>query len=181
MRIKDASDKVFLPLKEEQLTYGGDIKDFPIEVVEKMLERQVKQGNKRDVSVFERLSNAEYEGFNWKNTIEGFAFWINVISGKNFALFFEKYPKKEVLISENIRLSHDIADKIDELSNPILPQHYNVGDTYEPIKIIEHYNLNFAEGCCLKYLLRYKKKNGVEDLKKAAWYLDRLINQLENK
>jgi len=31
--------------------YKGQIKDFPTEVVEKMLERQVDQGNKRDVTV----------------------------------------------------------------------------------------------------------------------------------
>ena len=36
----------------------------------------------------------------------------------------------------------------------------------------------------LKYLWRWKKKNGVEDLKKAQWYLDRLVeyeNQVNNR
>ena len=32
----------------------------------------------------------------------------------------------------------------------------------------------------IKYLLRYKDKNGVEDLKKARWYLDRYIEKEEN-
>ena len=31
-----------------------------------------------------------------------------------------------------------------------------------------------------KYLWRWPYKNGLEDLKKCRWYLDRLINQLEN-
>ena len=31
----------------------------------------------------------------------------------------------------------------------------------------------------LKYIWRYKRKNGVEDLRKAQWYLNRLINKLE--
>lgn len=31
----------------------------------------------------------------------------------------------------------------------------------------------------LKYIWRWNKKNGVEDLKKARWYLDKLINSLE--
>lgn len=32
----------------------------------------------------------------------------------------------------------------------------------------------------IKYLWRWKYKNGVEDLKKARWYLDRLIQEVEN-
>ena len=31
----------------------------------------------------------------------------------------------------------------------------------------------------LKYAWRWKKKNGVQDLRKARWYLDRLISALE--
>ncbi len=31
----------------------------------------------------------------------------------------------------------------------------------------------------MKYLFRWKKKNGVEDLKKAKWYLDKLIKTEE--
>lgn len=33
----------------------------------------------------------------------------------------------------------------------------------------------------VKYLWRYEEKNGLEDVKKACWYLERLINELENK
>jgi hypothetical protein len=62
------------------------------------------------------------------------------------------------------------------------PKHYGGKDNpYEAIKIIEAYDLNFQEGCILKYLLRYKKKNGIEDLWKAHWYLTRLIKQQEEK
>ncbi|WCI99715.1 hypothetical protein [Klebsiella phage BUCT_49532] len=32
----------------------------------------------------------------------------------------------------------------------------------------------------IKYLWRYEEKNGLEDVKKARWYLERLINELEN-
>lgn len=32
----------------------------------------------------------------------------------------------------------------------------------------------------IKYLWRYEEKNGVEDVKKARWYIDRLIEELEN-
>lgn len=39
----------------------------------------------------------------------------------------------------------------------------------------------FCTGNSIKYLFRWKKKNGLEDLKKARWYLDRLISSLEAK
>lgn len=32
----------------------------------------------------------------------------------------------------------------------------------------------------LKYICRWKKKNGLEDLKKAEWYLKRLIERVES-
>ena len=33
----------------------------------------------------------------------------------------------------------------------------------------------FCLGNVVKYIFRYPKKNGIEDLKKAAWYLNKLI------
>ena len=39
----------------------------------------------------------------------------------------------------------------------------------------------FCLGNVIKYIFRYPKKNGVEDLKKALWYLDRLIRLEESK
>jgi hypothetical protein len=60
------------------------------------------------------------------------------------------------------------------------PGHYGgEGNPYEVINIIEHYNLDFAAGNALKYLLRYKKKNGIEDLKKCEWYIKWLIMKEE--
>ena len=46
--------------------------------------------------------------------------------------------------------------------------------------IIE-YEMGFLEGNIVKYISRYKSKNGIEDLKKAKWYLDKLIKQKEKK
>lgn len=39
--------------------------------------------------------------------------------------------------------------------------------------------LDFFEGNCVKYLARWKYKNGVQDLKKAQWYLNKLISLQE--
>ena len=47
----------------------------------------------------------------------------------------------------------------------------------QPIDYINANNLGFHQGNILKYITRYKDKNGVEDLKKARWYIDDLIKQ----
>lgn len=48
----------------------------------------------------------------------------------------------------------------------------------QPIEYIMANNLNYCQGNAIKYLTRYKDKNGLEDLKKAKHYIDILI-QLE--
>jgi hypothetical protein len=48
-----------------------------------------------------------------------------------------------------------------------------------PIDYIEANDLNFTEGNIVKYVSRYKDKNGLEDLKKAKWYIERLISNYE--
>jgi len=64
------------------------------------------------------------------------------------------------------------------------PSHYT-SSKIESIDIIadvtgEHFE-GFLVGNCLKYLHRYRNKNGVTDLKKCRWYLDKLIEVLENE
>ena len=57
------------------------------------------------------------------------------------------------------------------------PDHYNVGKI-EVIDFIEAWGLNFAEGSVVKYITRYKfKGKPVEDLKKARFYIYRLIKE----
>ena len=51
----------------------------------------------------------------------------------------------------------------------------------QPIEIIDANNLSFMEGSVLKYLLRWKAKNGIEDLKKAQQYLGFMISKEELK
>ncbi len=75
----------------------GEIEGFPIEVVRKMVEEQIRQGNKADVEVFQKLSNVDkkHGGFEWEDTEDGYEFWNNVIIYKEFDEFFGKYPKPE--------------------------------------------------------------------------------------
>lgn len=62
------------------------------------------------------------------------------------------------------------------MKNKISPEHYKQG-SIEPIDFILANKMNFLEGNIIKYVFRYKFKNGVEDLKKAKFYLERLINE----
>jgi len=61
------------------------------------------------------------------------------------------------------------------------PTHYGGADNpYEAIKVLEAWNLDFFLGNVLKYISRAGKKDVlIEDLKKARWYLDRKITNLE--
>lgn len=65
------------------------------------------------------------------------------------------------------------------------PEHYGGADNvYEAIKVIDAWSLGFALGNTIKYISRAGKKDSskeLEDLKKALWYLQHHINQLENK
>jgi hypothetical protein len=62
------------------------------------------------------------------------------------------------------------------------PSHYGGADNpYEAIKVVEAWGLNFCLGNVVKYISRAGKKGyALEDLKKARWYLDREITNLEN-
>ncbi len=72
----------------------------------------------------------------------------------------------------------DVADeKIDH------PAHYGgAANPYEAIKVIRAWDLNFALGNAVKYVARAGKKGGetkLDDLRKARWYLDNEIAELE--
>lgn len=66
------------------------------------------------------------------------------------------------------------------MSDPINhPPHYTHGKI-EPIDVIEDWQLGFCDGNAVKYIARHRHKGTpLTDLRKARWYLDRLIKQLE--
>lgn len=71
--------------------------------------------------------------------------------------------------------------KIDQNINN--PDHYTKGRKYEPIDVINDWELNFNLGNVVKYISRYNRKGNVpvEDLKKAAFYLNDEIERLIKK
>lgn len=72
------------------------------------------------------------------------------------------------------------------MKDNINPSHYRRGKV-ECIDALESATLNKSgiEAVCtanaIKYLWRYEEKGGVEDVKKAKWYIERLINTLEKE
>jgi hypothetical protein len=59
------------------------------------------------------------------------------------------------------------------------PRRYNKRGKLECWDVIIDQEMNFLEGSVLKYIWRYKEKNGVRDLEKAKVFIDKLISEFE--
>lgn len=65
------------------------------------------------------------------------------------------------------------------------PPHYQSETGLEVIDVIEAFTFDLKgieatdTGNIIKYICRWNGKNGLQDLKKARWYLDHLINHVE--
>ena len=97
-------------------------------------------------------------------------------------------PETEVKVSEKCDseiLTRAILDKTPPMrteDNVNHPSHYTQGgiECIEAIKasMTASEFRGYLKGNAMKYMWRYQLKNGVEDLKKASWYLNRLIVEL---
>lgn len=87
--------------------------------------------------------------------------------------------KLELYVEETTKSKHEESDLIDK-------QDHYTANGIEPIEIMrqnmtqEEYR-GFLLGNIIKYPLRYKRKNGLEDLQKAKTYLTWLINDVEER
>lgn len=67
------------------------------------------------------------------------------------------------------------------------PSHYQTKNGIEVIDVIEAFTeqltgvVAFDIGCAIKYMCRWKKKGGAEDLRKAIWYLEHAIKKTEEE
>ena len=103
--------------------------------------------------------------------------WDAVFEGIKGARFYDNRPFKpedaECMLPANHREMMQQEDKVNK------PMHYRVGE----VEAIDYINQqlggegirHYLEGNILKYMHRWRFKNGVEDLRKARWYLDKLI------
>jgi CRISPR/Cas system-associated protein Cas5 (RAMP superfamily) len=71
----------------------------------------------------------------------------------------------------------------------INPNHYKGNGGLQVIDAIEIFELNFSRGNAVKYIARAGKKSEqgydaltkeIEDLEKAAWYIDREVNRIKD-
>ena len=113
------------------------------------------------------------------------------IQGKRLLTTTEKKANLRKYLSDKFQYSTRVLDEIEENgesssmkymdkpteeSDPISPQHYQQGNI-QVIDFITDQQFDWLEGNIVKYISRYKTKNGVEDLKKAEFYIRRLIDE----
>ena len=79
---------------------------------------------------------------------------------------------RHVFSQATVRVEEASSDKVNH------PPHYTAHPSgVECIQVTEH--MNFCLGNAIKYIWRADLKNGIEDLKKAKWYIEREIERRE--
>lgn len=69
-----------------------------------------------------------------------------------------------------------------EQKDPINPTYYDdIFDNMLNNKFTKEQLITVDEFNVFKYIYRWKEKNGIQDLKKARWYLNDLISKLEQE
>lgn len=81
--------------------------------------------------------------------------------------------------------NYNYMEFIEPTADPINPSHYKQGEV-ECIDAIKSALgkagfKSFLAGQILKYCWRYEHKNGLEDLKKCQWYLNKLMEEIDGK
>jgi hypothetical protein len=114
-----------------------------------------KDGDKIVGSFKEAL---EY-GFEWKPTPEGYEYWDKISEG---GIKLLKTITPEEFYNDAINPDHykNAIETIDAIEASMTPEAFR----------------GYLKGNVIKYVTRYEKKNGLEDLKKGDWYLSKLIN-----
>lgn len=88
------------------------------------------------------------------------------------------------MVNINKRNKSNSGISIDMVAHP---PHYQSENGLEVIDVVEAFTADLEgieatdTGNIIKYICRWKHKNGIEDLKKARWYLDHLINKVEKE
>lgn len=123
----------------------GSITEFPIEVVQKMVERSTEQERWFDdvgMRTFQvNVSSSGRGGFNWGASPEGYSFWSRVIEHKRFDLFFARYPCK--YIGKTIYIATDGTNNREQLSK--IMNYTSVASCYGESRIKGIYYLDVVE------------------------------------
>lgn len=88
-----------------------------------------------------------------------------------------KHLGKTPVLNNDLEVDEFVRQGFDSINRP---KHYTDHPSgIECIQITEH--MNFCLGNVVKYIWRASLKNGLEDLKKAQWYINREIERLEKE
>lgn len=93
---------------------------------------------------------------------------------------------EKALVAEiNPKLANDFLraislDKTDPFKEQVGGDHYKTMKI-QPIEYILANDLGFCEANIVKYISRYKQKNGVQDVKKVIHYAEMLLAHLEEQ
>lgn len=92
---------------------------------------------------------------------------------KQFMDALDKQPQQTEYFDSVWDAVHEKVDD-DPMNTQVGGDHYRQGGI-QPVEFIHSNNLGFCEGSIIKYVVRYKNKNGIEDLRKAKHYIELLI------
>ena len=95
-----------------------------------------------------------------------------------------EYGKKHMRHLQYMAYRAEEEKKMQEEDMVNSPAHYNKAgiETIDALQAMLNNGFDYyLQGNIVKYLWRFRYKNGVEDLKKAQWYLNKLIEVYDGK
>jgi hypothetical protein len=122
------------------------------------------------------LTGNDYRGlhaaFSWASAPEMGDYWSEL-----YCKYRDDYLNKENEIKKELMEIKKEATHDGALLKQVGGNHYKEM-VIQPIEFVHKNNLNFCQGNVIKYITRYKNKNGIEDLKKVKHYAE-LLAKLE--
>ena len=134
-----------------------------------------------DVSVIEVTRGSEITYEMWLPNPQGFWAADKVVRGVKC---ISKEEIKKIMNDQFGNKTNPYEDTDTMVSHP---PHYQSASGLETIDVIEAFTANLSgieatdTGNILRYICRWKQKNGIQDLKKILWYTQHLIAHLEEK
>lgn len=105
-------------------------KDLPVEIQQRMLDEQERQGNPRKA---EDIMAGAGAGFFWADSAEGYDFWKKILLDGDFSVFYAKYPKRPLLkvIPLHVKILNSKA-LLEKIAEKLLNQWHDEG---QPAKV----------------------------------------------
>lgn len=101
-------------------------------------------------------------------------------------IFCTKYPECDCSTIHNCKHpEYQISKPAKPISTAndkqIAGDHYKKYGNLQPWDVVTTWNMGYLDGTALKYLARWKDKGGIDDLKKAIHFIEKLIEVTEQE